>query len=87
MKIKEGFMLRQVGGQAVVVAVGAASRDFNGIIRLNSVGEFLWKALEEETSEEMLLSRLLSAYNVDEATAKSDIKDFIDRLKEADLLA
>ena len=41
MKIKDGFMLRKVGGQNVVVAVGKASRDFNGIIRLNDTGKFL----------------------------------------------
>ena len=43
MKIKDGFMLRKVGGQNVVVAVGKASRDFNGIIRLNDTGRFLWE--------------------------------------------
>ena len=38
MKIKNGFMLRKVGSQNVVVAVGTASKDFNGIIRLNDSG-------------------------------------------------
>ena len=39
MKIKNGFMLRKVGAQNVVVAVGEASRSFNGIIRLNDSGK------------------------------------------------
>lgn len=43
MKIKDGFMLRKVGGQYVVVAFGEASRSFNGIIRLNETGKFLWE--------------------------------------------
>ena len=52
MKIRNGFMLRKVGGQNVVVAVGAASRDFNGIIKLNETGAFLWELLKSERTPE-----------------------------------
>lgn len=41
MKIRKGFILRKVGEQNVVVAVGEASRSFNGIIRLNDSGRYL----------------------------------------------
>ncbi|MBE6836988.1 MAG: PqqD family protein [Ruminococcus sp.] len=87
MKIKEGFMLRQVGEQTIVVAVGSASRDFNGIIRLNSVGKFLWEALSEGAEADELATKLSGTYDVDEATAKADVLEFIDKLKGADLLA
>lgn len=87
MKIKEGFILRQVGDQTVVVAVGAASRDFNGIIRLNSTGKFLWEKLEQDITPEQLLCAMLDAYDIDEDTAKADISQFIAKLKGADLLA
>jgi len=46
MKVKEGYMLREVAGNSVVVAVGKATLDFNGLITLNSTGTFLWKLLE-----------------------------------------
>ena len=45
MKIKEGFLLRQVGGNYVIVPVGAQSVDFRCIITLNEVGAFLWQKL------------------------------------------
>lgn len=86
LKIKEGFILRQVGDQAVVVAVGAASRNFNGIIKLNPTGKFLWEKLENDTTSEQLLAEMLDAYDIDEDTAKSDISQFIAKLKGADLL-
>lgn len=86
MKIKNGFLLRQVGEQNVVVAVGEESRNFNGIIRLNNTGRFLWEKLQNETSENGLVSAMLTEYDVDEATAKNDIADFLSTLKEADLL-
>ena len=59
MKIKDGFLLRKVGGQNVVVALGEASRDFNGMIRLNDTGVFLWQQLQQDVTEEQLLACLL----------------------------
>ena len=35
MKTKKGFMLREVGGRHIVVAIGKASEEFNGLITLN----------------------------------------------------
>lgn len=88
MKIKEGFMLSRVGSQAVVVAVGEASRGFNGLIRLNDTGEFMWEKLSEPQgiTEERLAALVTDAYDVDEETAKRDTAAFIARLKEAGLL-
>ncbi len=35
MKIKDGFILRNVAGNNVVVPIGQATIDFNGMISLN----------------------------------------------------
>ncbi len=86
MKIKNGFMLRKVGSQNVVVAVGTASKDFNGIIRLNDSGRYLWEKLQSETDEEELIKAMLNDYDIDEVTARADIRRFIQTLKGADLL-
>ncbi len=87
MKIKDGYMLREVAGNSVVVAVGKATLDFNGLITLNSTGAFLWKILAKGTGVEELLTAMLDEYEIDEATAKKDITEFIDKLKGADLIA
>ncbi|MGN0242631.1 MAG: PqqD family protein [Lachnospiraceae bacterium] len=86
MKIKEGYMLREVAGNSVVVPVGAASLDFNGIITLNEVGAFLWEALLEEKEEQQLVDLVVDAYDVSENTAGKDIHEFVCKLKEASLL-
>ena len=84
MKIKEGFILREVAGSYVVVAVGPASKDFRGVIKLNSSGAFLWKALEkEDKSTDDLVKALLEEYEIDEMTARGDVEDFLDKLKGA----
>ena len=86
MKIKQGFMLREVAGNFVVVAVGEASKNFNGVINLNESGAFLWKQLMSETTNEKLLDALLNEYDVSEEIAKKDIQMFVNKLKEADIL-
>ena len=62
MKIKEGFVLNKMGQQTVVVSVGAASKIFNGMIKINETGEFLWKQLEKGAGKEDLVNALLQEY-------------------------
>ncbi len=86
MKIKKNFILREVAGTFLVVAVGDAVKKFNAVINLNETGAFLWKALENETTEEGLVLAITSEYNIDKETARRDVSAFIQRLKEANLL-
>ena len=88
MKIKPGFLLRNIAGVDVVVPVGEMSVDFNGIITLNDTGKFLFeKLMAQDVSEDELLRLLLAEYEVDEETAKADIREFIAKIEEANLLA
>lgn len=87
MKIKEGFVLRNICDEYIVVAVGRQTLDFKGLIKLNETGAFLWEQLKNECGEEELLAALRAEYDVDEATAKADIAAFLASLKEASLLA
>ncbi len=86
MKIKENYMLRKVADCFVVVPIGAAVAEFNGMINLNEVGAFLWRQLESETTAEAVLAAMLEEYEVDEAVAKADLDKFINELKEANLI-
>lgn len=86
MKIKKGFMLRKVGEQNVVVAVGAASRNFNDIIRLNDSGRYLWEKLQGGVTQQALVQSMLEDYDVDESTASAAVAAFIKKLEGAGLL-
>ena len=80
MKVREGFILREVGDQPVVVAVGPASQFFNGMVKLNTTGEFLFKELQDEKTEDDLVKAMTDKYDVDEETAREDVKAFVDIL-------
>ena len=87
MKIKEGFVLREVAGSNVVVAVGKASLSFKGLVNLNETGTFLFKELEKGVeSEEELVLKLINAYDVDEFRATEDVNAFLRELKGAGII-
>ena len=87
IKIKDGFILRKVAGNYLVIGVEDESIDFNGLITINNeVGVFLWKILELGTTMEQLLSNVMAEYDVDEETAKEDIVNFLKNLDEGKLL-
>lgn len=86
MKVKEDFLLREVAGCYVVVPVGKATVDFNGMMNLNETGAFLWEKLENDTTKEELLKAMLDEYEVTEDIAKKDIDNFITKLKDGNLL-
>ncbi|MBR2213074.1 MAG: PqqD family protein [Eubacterium sp.] len=80
MKIRDGFILREVGGQPVVVAVGAASNYFNGMVRLNATSKFMFEKLQDGASEKELVKAVTEKYEVDDKTAKKDVKSFVETL-------
>ncbi len=86
MRIKDGFVLKEIAGVNVVVPIASQMISFKAIISLNESGAFLWKQLESEKTEEELLKAFLSEYDIDETTAKNDITEFLSNMKKADLL-
>ena len=82
MKIKNGFILRDVGGKTFVVAVGERSREFKGMITLNETGKFIWKALESENTVDGVVDSLMSTYECDDRSMiEEDVKSFISKLE------
>ncbi len=86
MKIKNGFVIREIAGQSVVVALGEASRSFNGIIKLNETGRVMWDVLSRGAEKEDVVSKILSEYDVDRETVKKDVDSFVNALKENNIL-
>lgn len=86
MKIKEGFVVREVAGKIVAVATGEASIGFNGMITLNPTGKFLWEKLENDISKEELINAVMEEYNVEYDLAKKDIEAFVLKLKSEGIL-
>ena len=86
MKIKNGFILRKVGKQYVVAATGEASKSFNGMMRLNEEAAFAFGLLKEDITADALVAALMEKYGSQEEETRSDVAQFLAKLKEADAL-
>ena len=86
MKIKEGFIIRQVGGENIVVPIGKTGKDFHGMIKLNDTGNFLWNFFLKVHTEREAVEALLSEYEVDRSTAEADVEKFSAILRENDFV-
>lgn len=85
MKIKEGFLLRNVAGNHVVVPIGQATLDFNGMMSLNETGAFLFSKMIEGTTREKLIEAVMTEYGIDEKLAQKDVDNFIRKVEGEDL--
>lgn len=86
MKVMPGFVVREVGGKTFAVATGAAAKKFHGMITLGGSGKEIFEALQEDTTEEKIVDKLLAVYDVDRETAARDVSAFVARLRKAGLL-
>ncbi|MBQ9762275.1 MAG: PqqD family protein [Oscillospiraceae bacterium] len=87
MKLRYKFVVRNVGGKPVAVAVGMDNNRFNGMIRLNQSGEWIFKQLQEgPISQEALMSRFAAEFGITEETAKPAVLSFLNTLREGELL-
>ena len=81
------FIKRKIATQYVIVAVGPATKQFNGMVSVNETGSFIWDALEQDISMEELVQRMTQTYEVDAQTARADAEGFVNTLKGVGAIA
>mgnify|MGYP001110812902 CR=1 FL=1 len=84
IRAKKGFILRRLGQEYMVVPVGEAGRDFNGMLRLNETGAFYWREIEKGITKEQLIEKMLERYEeLDKDIACKDLEEFLEEIKVA----
>ncbi len=87
MKINEGFILKEVAGNFVVVSCGENTLDFNNIITINETGAIIWKGIETGKNKTQIINDILSEYNgINEADASKDFDEFVIQLKNVNII-
>ena len=86
MKIKEGFVLRNVVDEFIVMPTGDNIAKFEGAVVLNEVSAFIFKQLQNPVSREDLLAAMLNEYDVDEATAAADLDALLEKFADMGVL-
>lgn len=82
MKVSNDFILREIAGEYLLVPVGNAAAKFNGLITLNETAHTIFQALSEERTVEELTTIVTSEYEVDDDTARADVDEFIQQLRQ-----
>lgn len=84
MKQKEGFVLRTVCGEKVIVGEGLGAIDFGKLVSLNDTAAWIWEqaGTQGDFTVDSLAAALCDAYEVDEATAKADVEKLLQQWKE-----
>lgn len=86
MKIKDGYILKEVAGAQIVIATGAQALNFNGIMTFNSVGADVFKLLDGTRTVDEIAEIIANDYSVDVARVKSDVEKLIIKMREHNLI-
>lgn len=84
MRVSKDFILREIAGEYLLVPVGRAAAQQNGLIVLNECGGLLFRALEQECTREELVETIVRECEceVDRETAAADVEEFLGQLRE-----
>lgn len=86
MKIKSGFILKDVAGSNLIVPIGENLVDFSQMITINETGAFLFSKLLGGAEIDELATSLTEEYDIDFDTAKADAEKFVELLSNEGML-
>ena len=74
MKVKNGFNLREVCGEHIIVAEGDENIDFSNIISMNESSAYLWEEVQKmgTFTVDNLVELICNQYEIDETKARKD---------------
>lgn len=86
MRLKEGFILHNVGDEHMAVATGEAAKGFNGIVRNNETAAYIFELLQEETTEDAIVAAMCERYEAEEERIRADVQKLLGKMREAGFL-
>lgn len=87
MRIKNGYKIRNIAGESVIVAIGTLNVNLTKVISLNPTSVWLWETLAHENFDaEKVAELLVENYEIDHPKALSDAKTWIESLRKAELI-
>lgn len=86
MKAKQGFVLRNVVDEYILMPTGDNIGRFNGTVLLNEVSAFVWEKLQNSISKADLLQAILDEYEVEKSIAAADLEALLKTLKDYNVI-
>ncbi len=87
MRTIEGYELRSLGSQNLLVGVGANVAHSGVLRKMNESAAYLWKSVEgKDFTKDMLVDLLLEEYDVSREDATEAVKDLIKDWKAENII-
>lgn len=86
MKLIEGFCIRKILDETVIIPTGKAAHCLSGLISVNETGEFIFELLQTEQTIDSLVAGMLEEFEVEKETAEADAEAFVKVLIENGML-
>ena len=86
MRVVPGFVVRQIAGETIAIPAGPAARQLSGLLALGGSGQFLFELLQTDQTEDSLVQAVLDTYEIDEVTARADVSEFLQILRDSGVL-
>lgn len=80
MKLNSGFISHTDGDEKLLVSTGASK--FSGLVRSNGTAGFILSCLEQDTTEEAIITRMLQTYDAPREIIERDVKKILGQLRE-----
>ena len=79
MKLKDGFVTHEMGGEQIMVATGNAN--YSGLVRSNATAAFIVDCLKSETTRDNIIQTMLKRYDAPESVISADVDMVITKLR------
>lgn len=86
MIIKKELIKREIAGETILVPVGKAVLESNGLFMLNELGTFIWDLLPGADSEEDICNAVVEQYDVAVETAQKDVSAFLEKIRSLGII-
>lgn len=79
MKKTDGFTMRRLGQDAMIVAESVDLIDFDRIVSLNTSAAYIWESIpDSDFTIRTITDLLLRSYDVEEEVARKDAEELVD---------
>ncbi len=86
MKLKKGVVVCDVGGNPMVICSGEALDLLNGLIHNNKTGDFIFRQLQQETTQEKIVDSMLETFDAPREVIAADAAEFVAEIRKLGLL-
>lgn len=83
MRLKQGFILHEIGNEHMAVATGEAAENFNGLVRNNETAAYIFELLQNEITRDEIVDAMCQRYDADRSEIAEDVDRMIREIRNA----